>query len=130
MSDDKTPQTGGVDDQTAIDDQATTESESVVEKEEQQALVDYSHQETDGRLSMNVTVHSPFRDYYNGRAFSISAVNATGPFDILPKHHNFISLLEPCDLVIRTVKKGDQKITISGGIMHVKADEIIVFLDV
>jgi len=32
--------------------------------------------------------------------------------------------------VVRTVSKGDQKIRISGGIMHVKADQIIVFLDV
>jgi hypothetical protein len=129
MSDDKVPDANDVDDQTVIGDKAAT-TETVVEKEEQQALVDYSHEETDGRLSMNVTVHSPYRDYYNGRAFSISAVNASGPFDILPKHHNFIALLEPCDLVVRTVKKGDEKITISGGIMHVKSDEIIVFLDV
>ena len=129
MSDDQLPKTSAVDDQTVIDDQVAP-VETVNEQEEQQALEDYSQIESDSRLSMSVTVHSPFRDYYNGRAFSISAVNATGPFDILPKHHNFISLLEPCDLVVRTVKKGDQKITISSGIMHVKADQVIVFLDV
>ncbi|PIZ62794.1 hypothetical protein COY17_01895, partial [Candidatus Saccharibacteria bacterium CG_4_10_14_0_2_um_filter_52_9] len=61
---------------------------------------------------------------------SLTAVNDTGTFDILPQHHNFISLLAPCEMVIRTVKTGDQKIRISGGIMHVKADRVIVFLDV
>lgn len=79
---------------------------------------------------MQVLVHSPFREYYNGLAYSITAQNATGEFDILPRHHNFISLLEPCDLVIRTVTAGDLKITISGGVMHVKADQVIVFLDI
>ena len=50
---------------------------------------------------MDVKVASPFTTYYDGQAFSLSGVNATGPFDILPRHHNFISLLEPCTLIIR-----------------------------
>jgi F0F1-type ATP synthase epsilon subunit len=79
---------------------------------------------------MLVKIHSPFHEYYNGQAFSISAENATGPFDILPKHHNFISLLSPCILVIRTVTKGEQRIRIASGLMHVKADSVTVFLDV
>ncbi len=100
------------------------------EQLEDRAAADYSATKDAGKLSMAVKVHSPFHEYYNGGAFSVSAENATGPFDILPQHHNFISLLLPCDLTIRTVSKGEQKIRISGGIMHVKADELIVFLDV
>lgn len=83
-----------------------------------------------GEPTMQVLVHSPFREYYDGLANSITAINATGEFDILPHHHNFISLLEPCELMIRTVTAGDLKITISGGLMHVKADQVIVFLDI
>jgi len=76
-------------------------------------------------------VYSPFQVFFDEAAHSISGVNDTGPFDILPRHHNFISLLSPCDLIVRTVKAGDdRKIRISGGIMHVKADKVIVFLDV
>ena len=84
---------------------------------------------TDGKMSMHVKVHSPFKSYYEGVAFSISGENATGPFDILPRHHSFITLLNPCELIIRS-PKGDQKIQIAGGLMHVKADKVIVFLDV
>lgn len=105
--------------------------ETALEKEQTQAAEEFSGQKTpDGELSMSVKVHSPFKDYYDGPAFSISAVNDTGAFDILPKHHNFITLLTACDIMVRTVGKGDQKIRISGGIMHVKADKVIVFLDV
>jgi len=100
------------------------------EKEQGQAVADYSTPDKNGPPSMEVKVYSPFRDYYDGPAFSLSAENATGPFDILPRHHNFISLLSPCEMTVRTVKNGEQKIRISGGIMHVKADKVIVFLDV
>jgi hypothetical protein len=127
MSDNDQPH--GVDEQQVIGSEPaapTTKSET----ENQQAVKDYSHTEADGQLSMKVKVHSPFRDYYEGPAFSVTAENDTGPFDILPRHHNFISLLNACDLTLRTVKDGEQKIRISGGIMHVKADQVIVFLDV
>jgi hypothetical protein len=118
----------GVQSQKALDKQTDAQTED--EKLEQKAFNEFSKVEANGQLSMRVKVHSPFRDYYDGQAFSISAENATGPFDILPKHHNFISLLSACELNIRTVNKGDQRIRISGGLMHVKADSVTVFLDV
>jgi hypothetical protein len=99
-------------------------------KDERQAAADYSKVQKQGSKSMRIKVYSPFRDYFDGQAFSISAENETGPFDILPRHHNFISLLRPCDLIIRSLREGEKKIIISGGIMHVKADQVIVFLDV
>jgi F0F1-type ATP synthase epsilon subunit len=78
---------------------------------------------------MYVKVYAPFHVYFDGIAESISAINETGPFDILPRHHNFMTLLSPCDIVIRT-ESGEEKVTISRGIMHVKADRVVVFLDV
>jgi hypothetical protein len=100
------------------------------EREQDRAAGEFKHAKASDALTMKVKVYSPFRNYYDSTAFSISAENATGPFDILPRHHNFISLLSACDLVIRPAVGSDQKIVISGGIMHVKADQVIVFLDV
>lgn len=76
-----------------------------------------------------VKVYSPFQVYFNDLALSISAVNDTGPFDILHGHHNFLTLLSPCELLIKQ-DDADQRIKISRGIMHVKADHVTVFLDV
>jgi hypothetical protein len=121
-------QPSGVDQQGVIGSQAVTKTKA--EEEQQKALRDYGRSEAKEQVSMNVKVYSPFRDYYDGPAFSLTAENATGPFDILPRHHSFISLLDPCDLVIRTTEEGQQKIHISGGLMHVKADKVIVFLDI
>jgi F0F1-type ATP synthase epsilon subunit len=83
---------------------------------------------SDGK-QMHVKVYAPFKVYFDDVAQSISAVNDTGPFDILAQHHNFMTLLSPCDIIVRT-ERGEEKIPIQRGIMHVKADEVIVFLDV
>lgn len=81
--------------------------------------------------TMHLKVYSPLKVYYDEPVTSVSASNPTGPFDILPGHHNFITLLSPCVLAIcRPGKLGDQHIKISGGVMHVKADKATVFLDV
>jgi F0F1-type ATP synthase epsilon subunit len=78
---------------------------------------------------VHIRVASPFKVYFDEEALSISAENDTGPFDILPRHHNFITLLNACEIVVRTTR-GDFRIQISGGIMHVKANQIAVFLNV
>lgn len=94
-------------------------------KEEQQAAASDAP-------TMHIKVYSPFKIYYDEPSYSISGQNATGPFDILPHHHNFMTLLEPCVLNIKTSEDGrrGQKIRISGGLMHVKADRVTVFLDI
>ena len=76
-----------------------------------------------------VLIYSPFRVYNDGEADSISAVNGTGPFDILPGHKNFLSLLKPCTLVVRS-KRGQEELKIDRGVMHVKDNNVTVFLDV
>jgi len=84
---------------------------------------------TSAKPTTHIKVYSPFKVYFDDEAYSISAINDTGPFDILPHHHNFITLLIPCELVISHLR-GIQKIRISRGVMHVKADKVTVFLDV
>lgn len=118
-----------VDEQKAIVDeqsgQVTPETQAA-----QAAVKDYDKESGKGQLSMKVLVYSPYKTYYQGVAFSLTAESATGTFDILPQHHSFISLLVPCEVVIRTVTSDERKIRISGGIIHVKADEVVIFLDV
>src|SRR6185369_14933015 len=79
--------------------------------------------------AMHIKVYSPYKTYFDDEAQSISAVNGTGAFDILPRHHNFMTLLDPCDIVIHT-RGEERKIRINRAVMHVKANQVIVFLDV
>lgn len=78
---------------------------------------------------IRVKVWSPFRVFFDGEAKSISAVNGTGPFDVLPKHHNFITLLDPCELQV-VAEPNNLQIRIGGGIMHVRSNAVTVFLEV
>lgn len=106
-------------------EEKTVSSEAVAAAKEQQKT-------TSGKPTVRIKVYSPFKVYFEDDAYSISAVNATGPFDILPHHHHFMTLLNPCELQIQITTTGDhvQRIRISGGLMHVKADKITVFLDI
>ena len=78
---------------------------------------------------MDVKVYAPFRVYYEGTGTVVSAVNEVGPFDILPQHHNFLCMLVPCDIKIQT-PDGEKVIPIKKALMHVKADRVVVFVDV
>lgn len=81
------------------------------------------------KLAMAIKVYAPFKIYYEGDGYSISAVNETGPFDILPKHHNFLCMLVPCNLIIESAE-GQKVIKISRALMHVKTNRVVVFVDV
>jgi F0F1-type ATP synthase epsilon subunit len=104
----------------------TAASQKIDEAKEQKAA------EVSGKPVMRIKVYSPFKVYFDEDSFSISGVNATGPFDILPHHHNFMTLLTAGVLTLRPVNRApaEQKIRISGGLMHVKADKVTVFLDI
>jgi len=78
---------------------------------------------------LNVLVYAPFRTYFDGLANSVSAKNAKGEFDILPKHHSFITLLDAGYVSINS-QSGEQKIEIDKGMMHVNQNQVTVFLDV
>ena len=80
--------------------------------------------------TMRVKIYAPFKVYFDSQANSLTAVNRVGPFDILPRHHNFISLLEPGDVTVRVDGQQDFKMPITKGVMHVKADFVRIFLDV
>ncbi len=79
---------------------------------------------------MAVKIYAPFKIYFDGPANSVSAVNDTGPFDILPRHKNFMCLLKPGELRVRTSGKDDFAMEVNQAVIHVKADRVTVFLDV
>ena len=86
--------------------------------------------QSSGKPTMSVKVYAPFQVYFEGEAYSVSAVNATGPFDILPRHHNFLCMLVPCVLAVKPLEGEVKKIKIHRALMHVKADRVVVFMDV
>jgi len=82
-----------------------------------------------GKPVMAVKVYAPFQVYFEGEAYSLTAENETGPFDILPRHHNFLYMLVPCELIITTPEEV-KRVKIARALMHVKAEKVTVFVDV
>jgi F0F1-type ATP synthase epsilon subunit len=76
-----------------------------------------------------VKIFSPYQTYYVGEAVSLTANNATGPFDILPGHINFFSLLTNGTVILNT---GFQRLEfpIARGILRMTLDELTLFADV
>lgn len=82
------------------------------------------------QTTMRAKIYAPYRTYFEGDITSLSAEDKTGPFDILPGHKNFMSLLVPCNITVRRNHADDVHLSVSRGVMHVKADKVTVFLDV
>jgi len=80
--------------------------------------------------SLQVKVFSPSTIYYEGQARSVSATNKTGEFDILPLHHNFITLLVAGSVTINTLKSAVITVPIKQSMLHVENNQVTVFLDV
>ena len=77
---------------------------------------------------LSVIARAPFTVYYEGLADSISATNKVGPFDILPSHADFFSMLIPGDITIRPQADAEPIIFyISDGIITVRDNEVMLF---
>ena len=80
--------------------------------------------------TLNVTARAPFQLHYEGPAQVVSAVNKVGQFDILPGHADFFSMLKAGEVIIET-ETSDKPITftISNGIVTVRDNEVMIFVD-
>lgn len=83
----------------------------------------------DQRQQLNVIVLSPYETFYEGMANSVSAVNKIGPFDVLPGHINFMSLLSRGAVKLNT-PSGERIFKLERGILKVHDNQVKVFVNV
>lgn len=76
-----------------------------------------------------VTVFSPFETFYNGPAVAVTAESSVGKFDILYGHANFLSLLVPCEVKVRTVQE-EKTMEIKRGILQVADNTVWLFANI
>jgi F0F1-type ATP synthase epsilon subunit len=82
----------------------------------------------DGMTQLNVIARAPFEVYYEGPASVVSATNRVGRFDILSGHADFFSVMSPGDVNIETPEE-TVNFPISGGIICVRDDEVMLFVN-
>lgn len=78
---------------------------------------------------LDVVIRSRSRTFFNGKVESITSSNATGIFDVLPTHANFITMVN--DFVSINLPGGkSQKFKIRDGVMRVIENKVDVYLTV
>lgn len=78
---------------------------------------------------LDVEIRSPDKTLYKGTATAISSRNEVGPFDVLPQHENFISIISG-KITVWITKNEKQEIENTSAIMKAKSNKIRVFLGV
>ena len=66
---------------------------------------------------------------FNAEITSLSSANATGPFDVLKEHTQFISIIKD-KIIIRLPDGKVQEMPVDNGVMRVKGQIIQVFLGI
>lgn len=82
-----------------------------------------------GYGQLEVKLYSQFHVYFDGTAETVSAVNEAGPFDILPGHANFFTLLTSGEVTIMSEGEG-YKFNVNRGVAQVSNNEVRVFVDI
>lgn len=78
---------------------------------------------------MKLEILTPEKKLYEGDINSIKVPGVKGSFLVLHNHAPIISTLEQGKIIINTVGAKEEVIEISGGVIEVKKNKIIVLAD-
>lgn len=78
---------------------------------------------------LNVIARAPFIVYYEGPAEVVSATNKIGPFDVLPGHADFFSVLEPGNVIIEIGKDKPVTFEVETGVITARDNNVHLFVN-
>ena len=80
--------------------------------------------------TIHVRISKATETVWEGQARSLSSVNSSGPFDILPMHANFISLVK--DRPIRIIEQNGHEFEYSckQAVIYVASNEAKIYVDI
>jgi F0F1-type ATP synthase epsilon subunit len=84
----------------------------------------------DTREKLKVKVFSPYQTFFEGTAISLSALNQTGPFDVLAGHSNFFSVIKPGRVTVDTGFNNPVVIEIESGVLRVTDNTVTLYANV
>ncbi len=74
---------------------------------------------------MHIEIITPDKTLFNGEAVSVKLPGTAGRFEALNNHAPLISSLDKGDVIVKT-KEGQEKFAITGGIVEILKNKIIV----
>ena len=66
---------------------------------------------------------------FQGHVEAVSSFNDMGPFDVLPRHANLISLIKQA-IILHLTDKTKKRIEITSGVLKVRENKIEVYLGI
>ncbi len=78
---------------------------------------------------LEVTIKTPDETLFSGEANSVSSINPYGPFDVLPRHASFISLVRE-KIVIYVDKRVRKEFPLQKGVLKNQNNKVKIFLGI
>lgn len=80
---------------------------------------------TDDTLEVKIT--SPNEILWQGDAEAVSSKNSQGPFDILPEHANFITLIKDTPIVLHLGGGKTEEFSFERAVMHTENNVVTIY---
>ena len=84
---------------------------------------------TGAKKLLSVKISTPTEVVWEGSARSISGENVAGPFDILPDHAGFVTMIKNKIITVKCADR-DRQYSFTRALMHVKSNKVRIFGDV
>ena len=78
--------------------------------------------------TIRVDIRSRKEKFFQGDAKSVTSLNETGEFDVLPQHANFVTLIRGFVVVDKGLPT-EKRIELDNGVLAAKTDSVDVYLD-
>lgn len=78
--------------------------------------------------SIKVDIRSRKEQFFSGEAKTVTSLNDTGEFDVLPQHANFVTLIRSF-VVIDKGMPTEKKFKIDNGVLAAKTGAVDIYLD-
>lgn len=78
---------------------------------------------------MNLEILTPDQKVFSGEVLSVNVPGTHGAFEVLQGHAPIVSNLTKGNVVIRTTTKDQKNVTITGGIVEVLNNKVIILAD-
>lgn len=82
-----------------------------------------------GEGSLSVQILSPNGVIWQGNAYAVSSENSQGPFDLLPEHAHFISMVNKKPIQVST-ESGAETFTFDTSVIRLIDNEVKIFVDI
>ncbi|MBT7349967.1 hypothetical protein HN803_04185 [candidate division WWE3 bacterium] len=79
--------------------------------------------------NLHVIIRNRSKTYFDGKAKTVTSTNATGMFDVLYLHANFITMIQQF-VIVKTPDDKEQKFEIKGGVLRVLGETVDIYLTV